>query len=224
MDFDELSDWNDRMVEKYHSEGTLFQSANPILRYVERLRAKSIIKLANVRDSDCVIDVGCGEGYITSLLPRASRIVGLDISRVALDNAKKSLQDRGEVEFVLGDAQGLDFEDASFDVALCSELLEHVPDPRAVTKELRRILKPSGTLVVSIPDESRIKRIMRIIKALRVDRFLHAARKSETYEWHLHEADMAFLKSISADDFRIGSVRRVPPIVGYRYVVRMEPL
>jgi len=224
MDFDELSKWNDEMVEKYHSEGTLFESANPLLRYIEKTRAKTIVKLANVSERDSVIDVGCGEGYMLSLLPKAKKIVGLDISKVALNRAKKFLQDRKEIELVLGDAQGLRFEDNSFDVAICSETLEHVPNPRAVIKELHRILKQNGNLVVSIPDEARIKQIMRIIKFFKLERFLHAARKHETYEWHLQEADMTFLKSISSEDFSIGVVKRIPTIIGYRYVVSMKPL
>ena len=158
------------------------------------------------------------------MLPKAKKIVGLDISRVALNHAKKFLQDRKEIEFVLGDAQSLRFEDNLFDVAICSEMLEHVPNPRAAMKELHRILRQDGNLVVSIPDESRIQQIMRIIKFLKVDRFLHAARKHETYEWHLHKADMTFLKSISSEDFSIDVVKRIPLIIGYRYVVNMKPL
>lgn len=224
MDFNELSKWNDEMVEKYHSESTLFESANPLLKYIERARAKTIVKLANVSQTDSVIDVGCGEGYILSLLPKAKKIVGLDISRVALNRAKKFLQDRKEIELILGDAQNLRFEDNSFDIAICSETLEHVPNPRVVIKELHRILKQDGKLVISIPDESRIKQIMRIIKLFKLGRFLHAAREHETYEWHLHEADMIFLKSISSDYFSISVVKRIPPIGGYRYVVSMKPL
>jgi len=159
-----------------------------------------------------------------SLLPKAKRVVGLDISGVALNRAKKFLQDRKEIELILGDAQNLRFDDNSFDVAICSEMLEHVPDPHSVIKELHRILKQDGNLVVSIPNESRIKQIMRIIKFFKFDRFLHAARKHETYEWHLHEADMAFLKSISSKYFSIGVVKKIPPIIGYRYVISMKPL
>ena len=224
MDFDELSKWNDEMVEKYHSEGTLFESANPFLRYVEKMRAKTIVKLANVSKHDSVIDVGCGEGYILSLLPKAKKSIGLDISKVALNRAKKFLQNRKDIELLLGDGQNIRFEDDSFDVVICSEMLEHIPNPHAVIKELHRILKPNGNLVVSIPDESRIKQIMQIVKFFKVDRFLHAARKQETYEWHLHEADMKFLRSISSEEFSIGVVKRIPPIIGYRYVVSMNPL
>ena len=45
MDFEELSQWNDKMVEKYHSEGTLFESANPFLRYIEKTRAGLLLNL-----------------------------------------------------------------------------------------------------------------------------------------------------------------------------------
>lgn len=223
MEFEELAKWNDEMVKKYHSEGTLFESANPILRYIEKTRAKTIIKFAKISSNDTAIDVGCGEGYMLSLFPKAQQIIGFDISNVALERARSILNDRNDVEFIKGDGQNIQLDDNSFDVTICSEMLEHVPEPKRVISELHRILKPGGRLVVSIPDEKRIKRIMNIIKSLKIDRFLHAARKQETYEWHLHEFDMNVLKSISDEYFSIKKVRRIPMIIGYRFVVKLEP-
>lgn len=223
MEFEELAKWNDEMVKKYHSEGTLFESANPILRYIEKIRAKTIIKFAKITFNDTAIDVGCGEGYMVSLLPKAKKIIGFDISNVALERARSILNNRNDVEFIKGDGQNIQLDDNLFNVAICSEMLEHTPEPERAISELHRILKPGGRLIVSIPDEKRIKRIMNILKLLKIDRFLHAARKQETYEWHLHEFDMNVLKSISDEYFFIKKVRRIPMIIGYRFVVKLEP-
>jgi SAM-dependent methyltransferase len=52
---------------------------------------------------------------------------------------------------VVGDAQCLPFADTSFDTVFCSQVLEHVPEPWLCLSEFRRVLKPGGTLILSVP-------------------------------------------------------------------------
>ena len=52
---------------------------------------------------------------------------------------------------VVGDARTMPFSDASMDVVLCTQVLEHIPEPGAVVAEIRRVLKPGGTLLLSVP-------------------------------------------------------------------------
>jgi SAM-dependent methyltransferase len=52
---------------------------------------------------------------------------------------------------VVGDARGMPLADSSMDVVLCTQVLEHIPDPIAVIGEIRRVLKPGGTLLLSVP-------------------------------------------------------------------------
>jgi len=219
---EELSQWNDDMVQKYHGEGTLFESKNFLLRWVELLRLKTIVGMAKISEDDSVLDLGCGEGYCLTMLPRAKRILGVDISRVALKRARELVKERdidARVEF--GDAQNLTM-DEKFDKILCSEVLEHVPDPEKVMKNVYSLLNPNGLLVVSIPDELRIKQIMSLIKKLGLSRILHAARKQEDYEWHLHEGSVPFLKRISGGYFDVIKVKRVPPVLEHRIVASLR--
>jgi ubiquinone/menaquinone biosynthesis C-methylase UbiE len=219
----ELARWNDEMVKKYHSQGTVFESKNPILRYIEKKRIKKIIELAHLSRTDKIIDVGCGEGYMLSLLPPAKKVVGFDISKIALNKAQKLLFQKKDVQLIYGDARELPFADNSFDKILCSEMLEHVPEPQVVIKEFQRILNKDGIVVISVPNEKQIRKIMRILHKLGLGKRIHAARKNENYEWHIHEADLKFVESIIRGSFRISCVKRVPLLLRHRLIVVLKP-
>ncbi len=107
---------------------------------------------------DRVLDVGCGEGrhtHASALEP--VQVVGLDIDPGRLRAAKDGFHDavaeaaRSTPEFIRGDAIALPFPDGAFDVVVCAEVLEHLPDYRSAIAELERVLAPGGTLAVSVP-------------------------------------------------------------------------
>lgn len=218
---EEMAKWNDEMVSKYHKDGILFESKNPILKNLEIRRLKKMIKLSNLKTDDKILDLGCGEGFFLYLLPKKIKAKGVDISRVALKRAKELLKDRPNISVSFGNAYKTDYNNKSFDKITCSEVLEHVPEPKKVIKEIHRLLKDDGIAVISVPDEKRIKSIMKIIKLTRLDKFLHAARKQEDYDWHLHEADKKFIYNIAKDYFKISKITRAPSLLGYRFVVSL---
>ena len=108
-----------------------------------------------------VIDVGCGAGrHSFEAYRRGADVIAFDQNASDLNDVDEILQamkDQGEVpasaraEAVKGDALDLPFADGAFDCVIASEILEHVPeDGRAIT-ELVRVLKPGGTLAVTVP-------------------------------------------------------------------------
>jgi O-antigen biosynthesis protein len=100
-----------------------------------------------------VIDAGCGTGYGSEIIAAAgaSRVVGVDIAQDAIDYARSS-SSHATSEFHVGSLHELPFADASFDMAVCFEVIEHVEEqPRAIA-ELRRVLKPGGVLAISSPN------------------------------------------------------------------------
>lgn len=219
---EELAKWNDEMIKLYHREGTIFESKNPIVRILEKMRLRKIIKLAQIKNNDKILDLGCGEGYLISLLPDKISVVGVDISPVALNRAKETFKNKKNISFELGNAYKLNCPEKYFDRIICSEVLEHVPDPRKVMEEIHRLLKNDGLATVSIPDEKRIQKIMAVIKFFGLAKFIHAARKQKEYEWHLHSANKNFLRRISNNLFKIKKIVRTPALIGYRFIATLK--
>lgn len=224
MSPEELAQWNDEMVSKHHKNGTIFESKNPLLRLIEKIRVKKIIKASKLNNSDVVLDLGCGEGFLMFSLPKLKKIVGIDISEVALSRAKELLKDRPNIQIIQGNAQNLNVADESFDKIMCSETLEHLPSPRKAMKEMYRVLKKNGLAVISVPDEKRIKFIMKMAKLFLIDKFLHTMRKDEEYDWHLHQADKKFIVDISKNLFKVVKLYRTPPLIGYHFVAVLKKL
>jgi len=103
-----------------------------------------IAKFANVRKDRTLLDVGIGAGDLTSLF-RAKFITGVDISHAMLNECKKLHPD---YKLILGDAEKLPFEDNSFDIVCCRNLLQNFDNPTRAFKEMVRVLKREGNLVV----------------------------------------------------------------------------
>jgi len=101
------------------------------------------------------LDLGCGTGiYSVDLVRKGCEVVSLDISRSYLLKARKlsvTLGVEHMQNFIEADAEYLPFRSNAFDFVLCSETLEHVADYKRTLFEIFRILRRSGTLVISIP-------------------------------------------------------------------------
>jgi methionine biosynthesis protein MetW len=96
------------------------------------------------------LDVGCGDGarYGARVRESGVEIHGVDISEVAVEAARA----RGVDARVASLGEPLPFADASFDVVICLEVLEHLVDPAAVVHEINRVLKPGGLALLSVPN------------------------------------------------------------------------
>jgi ubiquinone/menaquinone biosynthesis C-methylase UbiE len=100
-----------------------------------------------------LLDVGCGPGTITLGLAAAvspGEAVGIDVEETVLDRARTlAKQERAaNLRFEQASAHTLPFDDDTFDAVFAHTLLEHVPDPRLVLTEMRRVLRPGGVLGV----------------------------------------------------------------------------
>jgi SAM-dependent methyltransferase len=94
------------------------------------------------------LDLGCGDGRLTGELD-ASELTAADVSPVALERARRRLPEARIVE--LGPDAALPFDDGSFDLVLCAETIEHVRDVQLLLSEIRRVLRPGGTLALTTP-------------------------------------------------------------------------
>lgn len=91
-----------------------------------------------------VLSVGSSAGIIDDYLADHFRsVVGIDIDEPAIEHARKEFQ-KPNLTFQLGDALNLEFSDNAFDVVICSQVYEHVPNPQKMMDELFRVLVPGG--------------------------------------------------------------------------------
>ena len=113
--------------------------------------------LPHLRPGDRVLDVGCGAGSITvDLAERVAPgvVTGIDTSAGALRTARELAAERGcgNVTFAEGDIASLDFPDGTFDVVHAHQVLQHLPDPVAALREMRRVCRPGGIVAARDAD------------------------------------------------------------------------
>ena len=106
-----------------------------------------------------VLDLGCRDGALTRAYAEGNEVVGVDADRDALAAAAEL-----GIETHWADLdEPLPFDDASFDVVVAGELLEHLRDPLRLVAEARRVLRPGGTFVASVPNAYRFKNRLRFL-------------------------------------------------------------
>jgi SAM-dependent methyltransferase len=101
-----------------------------------------------------VLDIGFGFGLILFSLERSNRIAGIELARSAVEFARAQAARSGfkEAEFAQYGGSGLlPLPDASYDLIVCSHVLEHVPDDRFILREIGRLLAPGGRTFLNVP-------------------------------------------------------------------------
>jgi 2-polyprenyl-3-methyl-5-hydroxy-6-metoxy-1,4-benzoquinol methylase len=123
-----------------------YGDSNPVVRFVIRRFFAGIGNVVAGLMPESVLDAGCGEGELLrrGVLRPGVRVVCLDQSLDALAEAPSPDRVRGLVE-------ALPFKTGSFDVVLCMEVLEHLPQPAAAIRELARVARKA--VVLSVPHE-----------------------------------------------------------------------
>jgi SAM-dependent methyltransferase len=128
-----------------------------------------------------VLDLGCRSGALTRHFLEGNTVVGLDVDRAALVKAEAL-----GVETVLANVEEpLPFEDESFDAVVAGELLEHLRFPDELVAEIRRVLRPGGVLVGSVPNAFNVQNRLRFLRGLPPERdrtHLHMFRREDLHE------------------------------------------
>lgn len=119
--------------------------------------ARRLVSMAVIAPGQRVLDIGTGTGVVAleaaRLAGAAGKVVGVDLSPKMLAAAETQSRAAGlveRVEFKAMDAEALTFEDASFDAVVSLFALLHFPNPAMALREMFRVLKPGGTLVVAV--------------------------------------------------------------------------
>lgn len=115
-----------------------------------------------LRPHDKVLDLGCGFGRhafeaarrgasVVALDAGTDEVLGVAATFAAMVEAGELAADSAHAQVVQGDAHQLPFPDATFDRVICSEVLEHIPDDLSAMRELNRVLRPGGTMAITVP-------------------------------------------------------------------------
>jgi demethylmenaquinone methyltransferase / 2-methoxy-6-polyprenyl-1,4-benzoquinol methylase len=117
------------------------------------------VEATGVRAGDSTIDVAAGTGKLAAALADRvgpfGRVVAVDLSPAMVERGRHATRDIVQLEFVVGDAMALDFDDARFEAATIGFALRVMPDPAAVLAELRRVVRPGGRVVCLEPTTPR---------------------------------------------------------------------
>ncbi len=116
-----------------------------------RRRCETILEWLDPLPGETVLDCGCGYGFTLHVLRQLSEanLIGLDLEHPRLLHARDHLAQ--PVSFLRASAGSLPFAAGALPKAVCSEVLEHLPDDRAAVRELHRVLAPGGLLAVTVP-------------------------------------------------------------------------
>jgi SAM-dependent methyltransferase len=143
-----------RALNFYKVFSAAYDTLNPHL-YTDRMRSEIASQIGD-GPSLRVLDVGCGTGYTTrGILKRANvaEAIGLDMTPVQLGRASKNLRSsRARVSLYRGDVENLPFRDQSFDAVVSVGAIEYFPNPQKALKEMARVAKPNGAVVVCGPE------------------------------------------------------------------------
>lgn len=133
-----------------------------------------------------VLDVSTGKGRFAINFARAgAQVTALDIAPQMLNLARTASREADVgINLLQADAEGLPFADSSFDVVVCMEAIMHVPHPQWLVNEMARVVRPGGTVLLSMTNRWRINALGEVPSA--IYRGLGLAQRASTprYMWH----------------------------------------
>lgn len=120
------------------------------------------VEFSKPQPNDLALDVACGPGaFVLAIAPRARFVCGVDLTHEMLLQAREFQQERrvSNVRFDRGDAEQLPYPESTFDLVSCHLSFHHMPEPELVLREMIRVTKPDGRLVIvdSVAPESDAK-------------------------------------------------------------------
>jgi len=144
------------------------------------VRLRRLVEYIGPRPGERALDVACGPGIVTSALERAGVVsIGIDLTHEMIREAGSQ-----HGTYLQGDVERLPFDEATFDVAVCRNSFHHFAEPEAVTREMARVLRRGGRVVVEdmcAPDDPQERAYHETIERLR---------------------DVSHARTLSRDEFR----------------------
>ena len=144
-----MAEWKKKRLTMQHYD----QSA-PVYdaQYYEEQEAKIKIALEGLvlKKESLLLDAGCGTGLLLPhLVEKIQLIVGIDISRIILKQAKKRAKEQANAALVRADADNEPFQNSIFDTVFAITLLQNAPKPHLTLNEIKRVTKPDATIAAT---------------------------------------------------------------------------
>ncbi len=158
---EEVAQLNDRLARE-HPIDAYYDDSPWIVRFIERRRLAIIRDMVDSRPGLRILEVGSGGGHVLRMF-REAKLTAVDVSQVFLDTARKNLAGY-DVEFLKGEVEKLALPAHSFDRVICTEVLEHTVDPAIVLAEIRRLVRPDGHAVITVPVDPLIDGLKRVVR------------------------------------------------------------
>jgi ubiquinone/menaquinone biosynthesis C-methylase UbiE/catechol 2,3-dioxygenase-like lactoylglutathione lyase family enzyme len=146
---------------------------------------RKLVEIAKPSPEAYVLDVATGGGHVANALaPLVKKVVAFDLTQEILNVAGRFIKDNGHrnVDFVQGDAENMNFADASFDIITCRIAPHHFPHVTSFVKEVARTLKPGGQFLLIdnvVPEEDEMDQFYNEVEKRRDYSHYRAWKKSE---------------------------------------------
>jgi 2-polyprenyl-3-methyl-5-hydroxy-6-metoxy-1,4-benzoquinol methylase len=167
--------------------------------------------LADIQPDALVVDIGCGNGSFLSLFQnRKWRLYGSDYSSTGIEIARANYPD---IKFSLANAESMPEELSSkagqFDVVLCTEVIEHVYNPRGLLKTCYSLLKPNGILVLTTPYHGYFKNLLMAVTG-KLDRHFTVLWDHGHIKFWSHKTMHAVLTESQFANIKFSGAGRIP--------------
>jgi ubiquinone/menaquinone biosynthesis C-methylase UbiE len=112
-------------------------------------KIEDILNSIHFESNEVVLDLGCGTGFLFGHITKQVGLVGVDLSRKALQEAKERTKNLSNVALVRADADNTPFLNRTFDKIFAITLLQNMPNPRRTISEMKRVAKPQAIFAVT---------------------------------------------------------------------------
>jgi len=120
--------------------------------FIRRIEWRKMLEYLDPKEDERILDIACGNGTLAlKIAERRCEVHGIDISKDSIDTARR-LAEREKIacQFKVGNAENLPYPNMSFDKIVCSSSLEHFKNDISALKEMSRIIKPNGRLIITV--------------------------------------------------------------------------
>lgn len=164
-----------------------------------------------------VVEVGCGHGFISLLLAnKCSFVTGYDVDKTAIEYAEKMRELFGVLNVQFIEYQGTIKSEETYDVAISMDVIEHVPNPIDYLKEINKIIKPSGFLLLGTPNgliANKNKCIIQTHSKFHVTEFTPVELTEYLNESGFEVVNYFSNKNVSGGGYHITFVKRVVIVI-----------